>query len=98
MIPAPFDFETSRVARHPGVQFREVGDEIFLVHPDGERIFNLNPMAAALWRLLENPITGRGMAEVVMTAFPIMAPAKIEGDIQAILGALLAQGFARVES
>lgn len=99
MIPVLFDFETSRVGRHPGVQFREVGDEIFLVHPDGEQIYNLNPMAAALWRLLDNsitgPMTGRDMADVVISAFPMMAMAKVEGDIKAVLTELLAKGFAR---
>ena len=98
MIPFQFDFATSRVERHPDTQFREVGDEIFLVHPDGEQIHNLNPMAAALWRLLENPITGREMADVVLAAFPIMAPAKVEADIKAILSALLQGGFARFEA
>jgi len=98
MIPVPFDFDTSRVRRHPDAQFREVGDEIFLVHPDGEQIHNLNPMAAALWRLLANPITGREMADVVIAAFPIMAPAKVEGDIKAILTDLLQGGFARLEN
>lgn len=96
MIPHPFDFDTSRVQRHPDAQFREVGDETFLVHPDGEQIHNLNPTAAALWRLLENPITGREMAEVVMAAFPIVAPAKVESDIKTILNTLLMGGFARV--
>jgi len=98
MIPPLFDFDTSRIQRHPDTQFREVGDEIFLVHPDGEQIHNLNPMAAALWRLLENPITGREMADVVLAAFPIMAPAKVEGDIKDILSALLQGGFARLKS
>ncbi|MCR4378741.1 MAG: PqqD family protein [Rhodospirillales bacterium] len=98
MIPVLFDFETSRVGRHPGAQFREVGDEIFLVHPDGEQIYNLNPMAAALWRLLKNPMTGRAMAEVVITAFPMLAMAKVEGDVKAVLTELLAKGFARLLS
>ena len=106
MIPVLFDFETSRVGRHPGAQFREVGDEIFLVHPDGEQIYHLNPMAAALWRLLDNSaagsmtgsMTGREMADVVIAAFPIMAMAKVEGDIKAVLTELLAKGFARLQS
>jgi hypothetical protein len=95
---ATFDFDSSRVRRHPKAQFREVGDEIFLVHPDGEQIYNLNPMAAALWRLLKSPITGRDMAQVVMAAFPIMAPAKVEGDVKNVLTELLGRGFARIES
>lgn len=98
MIPVSFDFENHRISRHPDAQFREVGDEVFLVHPDGEQIHNLNPMAAALWRLLENPITGREMADVVTAAFPIMAPAKVEGDIKAVVNGLLQGGFARFDA
>ena len=90
-----FDFDTTRVQRHPKAQFREVGDEIFVVHPDGEQIYNLNPTAAALWRLLEHPITGRTMADIMLAAFPIMAPAKVEGDVKAILKSLLQGGFVR---
>ena len=91
------DFETSLLARHAGVQFREVGDEIFLVHPDGKQIHNLNPMAAALWRLLEQPLTARDMADVVQAAFPIMAPAKVEEDVKQVVMDLLAGGFAEVK-
>ena len=89
-----FDFDATPIARHPQAQFREVGDEVFLVHPDGEQIYNLNPMAAALWRLMEHPITGREMADVVQAAFPIMAPGKVDADIRAILSGLLNGGFA----
>jgi len=92
-----FDFKTTRMTHHAGVQFRTVGDEIFLVHPDGEQIHNLNPMAAALWRLLAQPITGRDMADVVQAAFPIMAPAKVEEDVKRVVTELLAGGFAEVK-
>lgn len=91
------DFEKTQIAHHAGVQFRTVGDEIFLVHPDGEQIHNLNPMAAALWRLLEQPTTGRDMADVVQAAFPIMAPAKVEEDVKRVVTELLAGGFACVK-
>jgi len=87
------DFETTKVSRHPKTQFREVGDEMFLVHPDGEQIHNLNPMAAALWRLMEEPITGQDMADIVQAAFPIMARTKVENDINQVLSQLLNLGF-----
>lgn len=93
----PLDFETTQIAHHAGVQFREVGEEIFLVHPDGEQIHNLNPMAAALWRLMEQPTTARDMADVVQAAFPIMAPAKVKDDVTRVVTALLAGGFAEVK-
>jgi len=91
------NFETSIVSRHPKTQFREVGAEIFLVHPDGVQIHNLNPMAAALWRLLEDPITGREMADVLQAAFPIMAMGKVEADVKLVLAQFLELGFAQVK-
>lgn len=96
MIPGLYDYHSSLIQRHPDAAFREVGGEMFLVHPDGERIFNLNPMAAALWRLMAEPTTGADMTEIVLAAFPIMAPAKIEHDVKELIGALLSQGFVRV--
>ena len=93
-----FDYRKSQVFRHPKAAFREVGDDIFLVHPDGEQIYNLNPMAAALWRLLEHPMSGADMAEVVQAAFPVMAPDKIENDIKAALNDFIQRGFAQVKS
>ena len=87
------DFESTKIRRHPKVLFREVGDEMFLVHPDGEQIHNLNPMAASLWRLMEDPITSQDMADVVQAAFPIMARTKVESDINQVVSQLLNLGF-----
>lgn len=97
MNSSPFNFETTQLKHHPKTQFREIGDEIFLVHPDGEQMHNLNPMAAALWRLLEDPITAREMTVIVQSAFPIMAVAKIEDDIKRVLIELLTLGFIQVK-
>jgi len=90
------DFETSQIERHPDVQFREMGDETYLVHPDGEQLYNLNPMAGALWRLIEQPMTQAEMAEIVHAAFPVMAQTKVAEDVKAMMGELLSLGFARV--
>jgi hypothetical protein len=92
-----FDFESTSFSRHPKAQFREVGDEIFLVHPDGEQIHNLNPTAAALWRLLDTPMSGHEISQVFQAAFPIMAMRKIEDDINRVLSELLTTGFVQVK-
>lgn len=88
------DFETTEIMRHPEVEFREMGDEIYLVHPDGEQMYNLNPMAAALWRLIEEPMTMADMSEIVHTAFPIMAENKVKEDVKTAMSELLNLGFA----
>lgn len=88
------DFQSTVIMRHPDTQFREVGDEIYLVHPDGEQIYNLNPMAAALWRLTGEAMTMADMAEIVQAAFPILSRNKVEADVTAVIAELLNQGFA----
>ena len=88
------DFQSTVIMRHPNTQFREVGDEIYLVHPDGEQIYNLNPMAAALWRLSGEPMTMADMAEIVQAAFPILSQNKVEADVKAVITELLNLGFA----
>jgi len=89
-------FATTLIGHHPGVEFRAVGEEIFLVHPDGEKIHNLNSMAAALWRLLAQPMTGQDMAEVVQAAFPVMSATKVKADVETVVSELLAGGFAKI--
>jgi len=88
------DFQATVISRHPDTQFREVGDEIYLVHPDGVQIYNLNPMAAALWRLTAEPMTMADMAEIVQAAFPILSQNKVNADVRAVMGELLNLGFA----
>ena len=79
--------------RAPKTEFREVGDDIFLVHPDGEQMFNLNPTGAALWRMLENPSTPTEIIAVVQTAYPILAPEKVKSDVNSLLEAFLSHGL-----
>ncbi|MDH5490083.1 MAG: PqqD family protein [Rhodospirillaceae bacterium] len=86
------------ILRHPQTIFREVDEDIFLVHPDGTTIYNLNPTAAAIWRLMDQPIeealNGEEMAEVLSAAFPVISLERLQTDVKNVLSELLNEGFA----
>lgn len=94
LTDAPFDPAQKLVGHHPDVAFREVGGDIFLVHPDGETIYNLNPTAAAIWRLMDEGLSIDEMVDVITTAFPVMSADHVRKDVIAVLGELVDQGFA----
>ena len=56
--------------RRKGIDLREVGDEIFLIDPRYGRIHHLNPTGAALWRLLDGPLSLDEIVETFRDAFP----------------------------
>ncbi|MCK4940299.1 MAG: PqqD family protein [Rhodospirillaceae bacterium] len=86
------------ILRHPQTDFREVDEDVFLVHPDGVSIYNLNPTAAAIWRLMgrsaDEPMSGDEMAEIMSAAFVAIPPARIKADVENVLTGLLNEGFA----
>ena len=70
-----------RYTRSPGITEREVDDVIFLVNPDNEALYHLNPVGAALWRLLEDDTSGQEAAELICQAFPDADPTTVKTDI-----------------
>jgi len=75
----------------------EVGDEVFLVIPEGQEIVHLDQLAAALWRLLETPSTLNVIVDTFATAFPDMPVAQLRADILAALGEMEEQNVLAVE-
>ncbi len=94
MTDSSFSFDTSAIAHHPDTAYREVDADIFLVHADGITLYNLNPTAAALWRLMAQPMSGAEMAEIMQAAFPDTPAGQIKADIRRIVSELLGLGFA----
>jgi len=59
-----------------------VEDDLFLVKPETQGIFHLNPVAAALWRLVAEPRTRSEAALILSSAFPDVAPSQISADVE----------------
>jgi hypothetical protein len=75
----------SRYTRRPGITERQVDDAIFLVNPENDALYHLNPVGAALWRLLENQISGEEAAELICLAFPDADATTVKMDIVKLL-------------
>ncbi|MFQ5783797.1 MAG: PqqD family protein [Alphaproteobacteria bacterium] len=82
-----------RIRRRPDIVERRVEDELFLVNPEGEAIFHLNVLGAALWRLLAEPTLPEEVAALVHQAFPEVPAPSIERDVGAVLADFAARGL-----
>lgn len=74
-----------------------VEDEVFLVIPEGQEIVHLDRLAAALWRLLEEPSTLNALVDTFATAFPEMPVAQLRADVLSALGEMQEQEILVVE-
>lgn len=72
-----------RYRRNPAVSETEVDDEIFLVEPESEEIYYLEPVTSGLWRLLAEPKTLAEAQAILRDAFPDQDAAAVERDVAA---------------
>jgi hypothetical protein len=72
-----------RYRRNPAVSETEIDEEIFLVEPESEEIYYLEPVASGLWRLLAEPKTLAEAQAILRDAFPDQDRAKVERDVTA---------------
>jgi Coenzyme PQQ synthesis protein D (PqqD) len=77
-----------RFRRAPGVEAREVGDEIFVAAPGPKTIHHLDRMASAAWRALAQPRSAAELLAVFRAAFPDAPARKIEQDVRKLLAFL----------
>lgn len=62
-----------------------VEDELFLVAPHSTDIFHLDPLAAAIWRALAEPMRHEELAELFRAAFPDVPATMLQADVDAAL-------------
>ncbi len=75
------------------VSAREIGEDVFLWQMEGRNFFRLNPVAGAVWDLLEEPATGHEIAATLMDVFADTPAEIIAADLSALLGQLSARGL-----
>lgn len=83
----------TRLHRHPDAVATALEGEAFLVRRDHDAILRLNPTAAALWRVLAEPAGRDELVQTFVAAFPEVAAGRLEADLDAAVGALLADGM-----
>lgn len=79
--------------RSPQVAVREVQDDLFLWHAAEHSYFHLNPVARAIWALLEEPIRGQDIVDLLVEVFADIAPDQIAADVANLLGAFEAESL-----
>lgn len=84
---------TAKWRRRPGVKETPVETDIFLVVPSDGEIYHLNALGAALWRLLETPMSADEAAATLCLAFPDANSEAIAGDTQRFFADLGGRGL-----
>lgn len=82
-----------RLAQRADVVVRRMGAGAFLWTPRATTIWHLNPVAHAVWTLLELPGSAADLAETLAEVFPEVGRDRLTRDVAALLGDLLAEGF-----
>jgi hypothetical protein len=73
---------------------RRIDDTVFLVNPETETVFYLNPLGTAIWQLLAQPISAAKAATIVQEAFPDVSPKQITDDVSGLLNKLRKKNLA----
>ena len=81
-----------------GVHLRDVDGDLFLVRPKQDRVFHLDPIAAALWRMLALPTTMAAATGVLCEAFPSVDRRRVARDVRKVFEELHKGGLIQHES
>ena len=71
--------------RNPKISERRIDDTVFLIDPDTDIVFYLNPLSTGVWQLLKESISVFDAANIVQQAFPEMPPSKITRDVLRVI-------------
>ena len=82
-----------RLTRNPEIVVREIDDTVFLVGPGNDAVFHLNPVGAAIWRLLAEPVSEPELTQTLIDAFPHIPAAQAHSDMEKLIRDLDARGF-----
>ena len=91
-LPDPIPrWSPGQIARQVrGATARRIGDSLYLADPEGRTIERLDPMASAIWQMLEEPVRPADVTDALADAFPDTPRDRIEADVTALM-----QGLAR---
>jgi hypothetical protein len=87
---APSVDPARRWQRANDVALRRRGASSFLWRPGAPMIWQLNPVAGAVWTLLEIPGSAEEIAATLSEVYLEVSPAQLTGDVAALLGAMVA--------
>lgn len=83
------------VSQHRGSIAVPIGGTMYLADAGGRAIHRMDPLAAAIWDLIEDPMPAHVVAEILLEAFPQTPPEQVSSDVLALLDRLQASGLVR---
>ena len=83
----------ARVCQRGGSHAVIIGDALYLADANGWAIHRMDPLAAAIWAIIEDPLPLAELIDIMAVAYPQVAPAKIASDIQSLLKRLYSAGL-----
>jgi Coenzyme PQQ synthesis protein D (PqqD) len=83
-----------RYARAVTLMEAELGDELVALDPDAGACFGFNPVAASVWRLLEQPRTEETLHAELMDEYAV-DPSQCGDELHALLQDLDARGLVK---
>lgn len=81
------------LVQRPGAVARAIGEGLYLADPEGRAIHRMDPLAAAIWEVLETPATAGEIVALLAEAFPGADPARLGQDVSALLAGMAAAGL-----
>ena len=66
---------------------------MYLADPEGRAIHRMDPLAAAIWDVLDEPATATDLLDLLAESFPATDPARIAADLDSLLRMLAAWGL-----
>jgi hypothetical protein len=71
-----------------GVTSRRIGESLYLADPEGRTIERLDPMASAIWQMLEHPVSPSDVTDALAHAFPDTPRDRIDADVSSLMRGL----------
>lgn len=81
------------LVQRPGSLARPIGETLYLADPEGKAIHKMDPLAAVIWDILEEPVTRDELAALLAESFPETGADRLAADLDGLLGNLAAWGL-----
>lgn len=88
-VPAP----DAPLAQRAGSTARTIGEALYLADPEGRAIHRMDPLAAAIWDMLEEPATADEIAALLAEAFPDTGRDRLHQDVAGLLSMMAGAGL-----
>ena len=91
--PPPAPGPEAPLAQRPGTTVRVIGEALYLADPEGRAIHRMDPLAAAIWDMLEEPAIADEIGALLAEAFPDADRDRLQRDVAGLLSMMVGAGL-----